>query len=161
VGTRSRAREAALKILYQLDVTKDPPADGLKIFFRGHRVPLNSQAFVAQLVEGASARLSEIDGLISKYATNWSLERIAMVDRNILRLAIFELLYSSETPPKVAINEAVDLAKRFGSSESGKFVNGILDSIHKARASGETSSGRSHKSEQKAAAPDGGKSGNS
>lgn len=143
MGARSRAREAALKILYQLDVTKDSPADGLKLFFRNHRVPVNSQAFVTELVEGTCAHLSEIDLLISKYTTHWSLERIAVVDRNVLRLAIFELLFSNETPPKVAINEAVELAKRFGSSESGKFVNGILDSIHK--------------SEQKAVTPDVGK----
>lgn len=155
MGARSRAREAALKILYQLDVTKDLPAEGIKIFFRSHRIAVNSKAFVTQLVEGTAAHLPQIDELIAKHAANWSLERMAMVDRNILRLALFEILFFDETPPKVAINEAVELAKRFGSFESGKFVNGILDSIHKAQASGEASDSRSHKSEQKVPAPEG------
>lgn len=132
VGKRSRAREAALKILYQLDITKDPPEEGLGIFLKNHRVPVSSQAFLETLVRGTSGHLAEIDTLLSKHATNWSLNRMAVVDRNILRLAAFELLFGNETPPKVAINEAVELAKRFGTPDSGKFVNGVLDSLHKA-----------------------------
>jgi len=131
-GRRSQAREAALKVLYQLDITKDDPKEGLKIFFRNHRVPVNSQLFVTTLVEGTLQHLAEIDSLLMKHATNWSLSRMAMVDRNILRLGTFELLFGNETPPKVVINEAVELAKRFGTADSGKFVNGVLDSIHKA-----------------------------
>ena len=130
-GNRSRAREAALKTLYQMDVTGDPPAGALKIFFRHHRVAVGSQPFVSRLVEGTAQRLAEIDGLIRRHATNWTLERMAIVDRNILRLGVYELLHETETPPKVVINEAVDLAKRFGAADSGKFVNGVLDSIHK------------------------------
>ena len=131
MGNRSRAREAALKTLYQMDVTGDPPADALKIFFRHHRVAVGSQAFVSRLVEGTTQHLAEIDPLIRRHATNWTLERMALVDRNILRLGAYELLHETETPPKVVINEAVDLAKRFGAADSGKFVNGVLDSIHK------------------------------
>ena len=130
-GRRSRAREAALKVLYQLDVTKDSPEEGLKIFFRHHRVPVSSQPFVTSLVKGTLEHLTQIDPLLSRYATNWSLHRMAMVDRNILRLGAYELLFGNETPPKVVINEAVELAKRFGTADSGKFVNGVLDSIHK------------------------------
>ena len=137
-GKRSQARESAFKVLYQLDVTQDSPEEGLKIFFRDHRVLADSQAFVARLVEGTRARLSEIDHLLAKYATNWALNRMAMVDRNILRLGAFELLFGNETPPKVVINEAVELAKRFGTPDSGKFVNGVLDSIHKAERIGTT-----------------------
>lgn len=132
-GKRSQAREAALKILYQLDVTKDPPEEGLKLFFRHHRVSVNSQQFVENLVKGTFEHREEIDRLLSKYATNWTLPRMAMVDRNILRLGTYELLFGNETPPKVVINEAVELAKRFGTPDSGKFVNGVLDSIHKSR----------------------------
>ncbi|MBI1952952.1 MAG: transcription antitermination factor NusB [Candidatus Omnitrophica bacterium] len=132
-GRRSRAREAALKILYQLDITKDPPEEGLAIFLKNHRVPVSSRAFLEALVRGTAGHLAEIDSLLSKYATNWSLNRMAVVDRNILRLAAFELLFGNETPPKVAINEAVELAKRFGSPDSSKFVNGVLDSLHKAQ----------------------------
>ena len=131
-GRRSQARETALKILYQLDLTKDPPEEGLKIFFRRHRVPLNSHPFIIQLVQGTIGHQEEIDPLLKRYATNWSLHRMAVVDRNILRLGCFELLFGDETPPKVAIDEAVELAKRFGTEDSGKFVNGVLDSIHKS-----------------------------
>jgi len=132
-GRRSQAREAALKVLYQLDITQDPPEKGLAVFFAHHRIPASSQPFVTALVKGTREHLEEIDALLTRFATNWSLSRMAMVDRNILRLATYELLYESEMPPKVAINEAVELAKRFGSNDSGKFVNGVLDSIHKSR----------------------------
>lgn len=130
-GGRSRAREAALKVLYQLDITGDDAEDGLKIFLRHHKVPVSSQPFVGSLVKGTWQHRQEIDGLIRRHATNWSLERMAIVDRNILRMGTFELLFSNETPPKAVINEAVELAKRFGTADSGKFVNGVLDSIHK------------------------------
>jgi transcription antitermination factor NusB len=131
---RSRAREIALKVLYQLDITRDSPQNGLESFFRHHRVPLRSQAFVTQLVEGTWQHLSEIDAIISQHAANWTLERMAIVDRNILRLGTYELIFLGDTtPPKVAINEAVELAKRFGTVASGKFVNGVLDAIHKHR----------------------------
>lgn len=130
-GRRSQAREAALKILYQLDVTHDSAEEGLAIFFRHHRVSVSSQPFVTSLVKGTREHLAGIDGLLAKYATNWALHRMAMVDRNILRLGTYELLFSDETPPKVVINEAVELGKRFGTADSGKFVNGVLDSIHK------------------------------
>ncbi|MBI3616213.1 MAG: transcription antitermination factor NusB [Candidatus Omnitrophica bacterium] len=131
-GKRSQARESAFKVLYQLDVTKDSPQEGLEIFFRNHRVAADSKPFVTRLVEGTRAHLPQIDELLTKYATNWALTRMAMVDRNILRLGSFELLFSDETPPKVVINEAVELAKRFGTPDSGKFVNGVLDSVHKS-----------------------------
>ena len=132
-GRRSQAREAALKVLYQLDVTSDSPEQGLEIFFRHHRILVSSQPFVTSLVKGTREHLTEIDALLARFATNWSLNRMAMVDRNILRLGTYELLYETQTPPKVVINEAVELAKRFGTNDSGKFVNGVLDSIHKSR----------------------------
>ena len=130
-GKRTQARESALKILYQLDITRDPPTDGLKIFFRHHRVPVAAQPFVAALVQGTVERLPQIDALLGRHATNWTLDRMAIVDRNILRLGTYELLFSTETPPKVVINEAVEMAKRFGTADSSKFVNGVLDAIHK------------------------------
>ena len=79
------------------------------------------------------AKLQNIDKLISKYADNWRIERMAVIDRNIIRMATFELLYGSDIPPKVAINEAVELAKKFGDDESGRFVNGVLDKINKIK----------------------------
>lgn len=133
-GKRSAARETALKVLYQLDITRDDAKEGLKIFFRHHRVPVSSQPFVSRLVEGTAAHQKEIDALLARHATNWALDRMAIVDRNILRLGVYELLFDhQETPPKAVINEAVDLAKRFGTVDSGKFVNGVLDSIHKSQ----------------------------
>ena len=132
-GRRSKAREAALKVLYQLDVAQEPPELGLRTFFQHHKVPADSKPFVTRLVEGTIKHRPAIDELLTRYATNWSLHRMAVVDRNVLRLGTFELLFGEETPPKVAINEAVELAKRFGSDDSGKFVNGVLDSIHKSR----------------------------
>ena len=130
-GKRSRARESALKILYQLDITKDSAEEGIKLFFRHHRVPADSQPFVTALVQGTADRRPKIDDLLAKHTTNWSVNRMSIIDRNVLRLAVFELLFSDETPPKVVINEAVELAKKFGTQDSGKFVNGVLDSIHK------------------------------
>lgn len=132
-GRRSRARETALKVLYQMDITRDSPEDGLRIFFRHHRISVGSQPFVSRLVRGTAEHRSEIDALLSQHALNWSLDRMAMVDRNVLRLGAYELLFEPEIPPKVAINEAVELAKRFGSLDSSKFVNGVLDSIHKKK----------------------------
>lgn len=148
-GSRSKAREAALKVLYQMDVTKDSPEEALIIFFRHHRVSVSSQPFVTKLVKGTIEHLPEIDAFLTKYATNWTLSRMAMVDRNILRLSTFELLFDhNETPPKVILNEAVELAKEFGAADSSKFVNGVLDSIHKAEASGAASDSRSRKAEK-------------
>lgn len=138
-GRRSQGRETALKILYQLDVTQNPVQEVLQNYLKHHRVAVSLQPFVKHLVEGAAGHLGQIDALLSRHATNWSLARMAMVDRNVLRLATFELLFETETPPKVVINEAVELAKRFGSSDSSKFVNGVLDAIHKEGARPEPS----------------------
>jgi len=131
-GKRSKAREAALKVLYQLDITHDKPEKALKIFFKNQRLSTGVQEFVSLLVQGTCSQFKAVDKLLSKYASNWSLERMAVVDRNILRLGIYELFFSDiKTPPKVVINEAVELAKKFGSEEASKFVNGVLDSVHK------------------------------
>ena len=128
-GRRSQARETALKVLYQLDITRDTPKKGLASYFKGHRVPASRQPFVTELVTGTITHQAQIDQRLSQYATNWTLDRMAIVDRNILRLAVFELLFGAQTPPKVAINEAVELAKRFGTTDSKKFVNGVLGSV--------------------------------
>ncbi|MBN2096932.1 MAG: transcription antitermination factor NusB, partial [Candidatus Omnitrophica bacterium] len=101
----------------------------------GHRVEKSIKEFAVQLVQGTLKNLGQIDELISKYAQNWQLKRMAVIDRNILRLGCFELLFLEEVPPKVAINEAVELAKRYGDSDSSKFVNGILDKINKEECS--------------------------
>jgi N utilization substance protein B len=93
--------------------------------------PDDVRGFAEEIVEGVNRNLASIDEKLSGYATNWQLNRMAVIDRNILRMGVYELKFSSGIPPKVAINEAVELAKKFGDLESGKFVNGILDKIHK------------------------------
>ena len=128
---RSKAREYALQILYQVDIRHGDAGQLIQEFWEGHAPTRDIKAFAEELVRGTTGHLGEIDPLLASYANNWSLKRMGMVDRNILRLGAFELLFVEEIPPKVSINEAVELAKRFGDAESGKFVNGILDAIHK------------------------------
>lgn len=134
---RSRARELALHFLYQVDITKDDPTQALDEFWKSNPVEDSIKEFAAKLISGTCANISKIDELISKYAQNWQLSRMAVIDRNILRLASFELILMDDIPPKVSINEAVELAKKYGDIESGKFVNGILDKIHKAECKAE------------------------
>jgi len=131
---RTKAREYALQLLYQIDLIHADPKQLIEDFCALHKAPGEIKAFVTQLVEGAVQHRAEIDALIATHADNWNLKRMAVVDRNILRMGAFELLFLDEVPPKVCLNEAVELAKRFGDAESGKFVNGILDTIHKTHA---------------------------
>ena len=128
---RSRARELALMALYQMDITREATPETLKDFWENHKADADVRDFATGLVTGATEKLDRIDQVISRYADNWEIRRMATVDRNILRLATYELLFVEEIPPKVSINEAVDLAKKFGDVESGRFVNGILDRISK------------------------------
>lgn len=128
---RSQAREIALQILYQIDLTRDQPQEALENFWQAQKQQPDAgvKEFAALLVNGVLSHLKEIDEQISRYAKNWQLKRMAVVDRNILRLGSFELLFGTDIPPKVAINEAVELSKRFSGLEAAKFVNGILDGI--------------------------------
>jgi transcription antitermination factor NusB len=131
---RTLAREFALQILYQLEINKDELDLILVDFWQKEpKADLDVQEFAAKLVKGVFGNLKSIDESIKKYATNWELDRMAIVDRNILRLGCFELLFLEEIPPKVAINEAVEIAKKFAGVEAGKFVNGILDKIKQER----------------------------
>jgi len=131
---RTKARECALKVLYQIEITKDNCEDSLKVFWEME--PHTEEAvkeFANLLVKGVNERIKEIDGTISKYAMNWQISRMAVIDRNILRIATFELLYLDDIPQKVSINEAIDIAKKYGGTDSGKFVNGILDKISRLK----------------------------
>ena len=128
---RTEAREYALQLLYKYDITAEPVTE-LDLFWVEDKEiapPVND--FALQLVSGAIKHQEQIDKKISGFAANWELKRMAAVDRNVLRLAAFELLYLEDIPAKVSINEAVDLAKKYSGEEAGKFVNGILDSIKK------------------------------
>ena len=133
---RTQAREYALQILYQIDVRNDPEDKILVDFWKNIETEPEVSDFAAKLVIGTIRNKKKIDEMISKYASNWKLSRMAVIDRNVLRMAAYELLFCEDIPPKVSINEAVDLAKKFGDTESGKFVNGILDKINKEEAPG-------------------------
>ncbi len=129
---RSLSREHALKMLYQFDIVQRPLESVLESYWKSEEVKDDEVITYADLLfRGIGARIKEIDDKISEYATNWQLKRMAIIDRNVMRLGLFELKYTKDIPPKVAINEAVELAKKYGDMESSKFVNGILDKIHK------------------------------
>jgi N utilization substance protein B len=126
---RRKSREFVLQVLYQLDITKKDAQKTLTQFqdyFSGNK---ERDDFMERLVLGVLEHCKEIDRLIEKYSENWRLDRMNIIDRAILRMAIFELLYCEEIPPKVTLNEAIELGKRFGSEDSGSFINGILDRI--------------------------------
>ncbi|MFA5362231.1 MAG: transcription antitermination factor NusB [Candidatus Omnitrophota bacterium] len=129
---RTLAREYALQILYLIDTTKDDCEKAIVNFWQFNdteEVDAEVAGFSAELVRGVNKHLKEIDGNIAQYAANWEMERMSVVDRNILRMGSYELLFRKDIPPKVAINEAIDLSKKYSSPSAGKFVNGILDKI--------------------------------
>ena len=126
---RRKSREFALQALYQLNITKQD-VSALLAQFQEHFLPGGeADEFLKRLVLGVLKHREELDRLIERYSENWRLDRIDVIDRNILRMALFELLYCEDIPPKVTINEAIDLGKRYGSEDSGSFINGILDRI--------------------------------
>ena len=130
---RTLARENALKILYQAEITRRDINTAAQYYWAEHEdLDLTVKEFSDRLTKGIQAKIDLIDSKITQYATNWQIKRMAVIDRNILRLGVFELLFAPDIPPKVSINEAVDLAKKYGDLESSKFVNGILDKIHKS-----------------------------
>jgi len=138
---RRKAREHALQILFQLDVRQDKPSSViLKHFWTEYNPDEDIKAFAEAIVKGTYKHLAGIDELIRRCAKNWSLDRMAVVDRNVLRMAVYEILYRMEIPTSVTINEAIEIAKKFGTDESGAFVNGILDRV--ARESGKLEEGK-------------------
>jgi N utilization substance protein B len=128
---RTKSREFAMQMLFQWDMSRQEPSKLEGKFWRTAKASDPTRAFANKLFEGAARDAVELDALIVQHAQNWRLERMAIIDRAVLRLAIFELR-AGETPAKVVLNEAVDLAKKFSSADAGSFVNGILDAIHKA-----------------------------
>jgi len=129
---RTLAREHALKILYQFDITKRPMEAVVESYWKAEEIKDTEIITYANLLAmGVSGHITNIDHKISDYATNWQIKRMAIIDRNVMRIGLYELQHTTDIPPKVAINEAVELAKKYGDLESSKFVNGILDKIHK------------------------------
>jgi N utilization substance protein B len=126
---RRKSREYALQVLFQLNITKQGAIKALSQFQEHFSSDGEADEFLKRLVLGVLEHRQELDRLIEQYSENWRLDRINIIERNILRMALFELLYCEEIPPKVTINEAIDLGKRYGSGDSGGFINGILDRI--------------------------------
>jgi N utilization substance protein B len=134
MGLRRAARECALQMLYEYDIGKIPVPEILTSFWEMNEHPEKVREFANQLFQGSVARLKEIDSIIQRHTQHWRLGRMAAVDRNVLRLAVFELISSGKTPCTVIINEALEIAKKFSTMESAQFVNGVLDSVRKDHA---------------------------
>jgi N utilization substance protein B len=128
---RHKSREFALKMLFEWDMTHENPSQVERNFWKSARASDTTRKFTNQLFEGAVAEASTADQLIAKLSENWRLERLANVDRGILRLAIYELRFGT-APPKVVIDEALELAKKFSSADAPSFLNGILDAAYKS-----------------------------
>ncbi len=126
---RTRARELALQFLYQLDLLGEEILDELPGFLRSEERDAQTCRFARRLVEGTHEHRMAIDAEIQGVAQNWQISRMAVIDRNVLRLATYELLMCDDIPPKVAINEAIELGKRYSTANSGAFINGILDRV--------------------------------
>ena len=129
MGLRRTARECALQMLYQHDIGRQPAEYILETFWQMNEHPSKVREFANLLFRGSVDRLKEIDRTIQLHTQNWRLVRMAAVDRNILRLAVYEFLSDSQTPETVVINEALEIAKKYSTHESAQFVNGVLDSI--------------------------------
>lgn len=126
---RTRARELALQFLYQVDIRGAEVTGELDTFLADEESDRTASEFAALLIRGTLDNRSTIDERIQSVVQNWEISRMAVVDRNVLRLATFELLYRDDIPPKVSINEAIELGKRFSTQNSGGFVNGVLDKV--------------------------------
>lgn len=133
MGSRRKAREIALQLVYSTDVNKIDIKESLNLYWEHNPDEHEVVSFANMLCTGTLDNLAKIDELITQYTKNWNLKRMASVDRNILRVAIYELVFYKQTPVNVVINEAVELAKKYSTSESGGFVNGILDKVKEVR----------------------------
>ncbi|WP_022853386.1 transcription antitermination factor NusB [Thermodesulfatator atlanticus] len=133
MGVRRKAREIAVQILYQADVAGVPFKEAFATYEGYFNPSRKVLEFARELVDGVAQHQKQIDQTIEEFSKHWKLSRMSAIDRNILRLATYELLFREDIPPKVSINEAIELAKAFGTDESAAFVNGILDAIYKKK----------------------------
>lgn len=130
MGQRRKAREIALQVLYQVDASKIDVDEAIELFRDNFGIPQETGEFSEQLIRYTLSHIEEIDDLITNCSEHWSLERMSIVDKNILRMAVCEFLYCDDIPPKVTLNEAIDIGKNYGSDNSGSFINGILDAMY-------------------------------
>lgn len=131
MGHRRKGRELALQILYQMEMKGCEPKGIFDLYWKEVEAPADIREFASSLVEGAYRNRKEVDEMIERHSTHWRLPRMAVVDRNILRLSVYELLYLHDIPKSVVLNEAIEIAKRFGTEDSGAFINGLLDNVAK------------------------------
>jgi len=136
MGNRRKSREMALQTLYQCELSGDSAVDSFSVFCRNFEANKKAIPYAEELIKGVASRLSEINELIEKYSANWRLSRMSIIDRNILRLAVYEMCLASEVPPSVVINEALEIARRYSTDDSTPFINGILDAMRKDTCSG-------------------------
>lgn len=129
MGNRRRSRELALQALFYTDVSRDESSENLELFCGNFTPSKNSLPFFLKLVKGVIHNKRGIDSIVERFSSNWKISRMSCVDRNIIRIAVYELLYCRDIPPKVTINEAIEVGKRYGTEDSGAFINGILDGI--------------------------------
>jgi N utilization substance protein B len=127
---RRKAREYAVQVLYAVDLNPVPIKEFFKVFWELNPCKDEIMSYTSDLVTGTLRKQKEIDELISIHSSHWKIDRMAVTDRNILRLGTYELLEEQSVPSKVVINEAIEIAKKFGTSDSATFINGVLDSIH-------------------------------
>ncbi len=129
MGIRRKARELALQALFCMDMTGDTSEEMLQRFCDHYHPPAKARPFFLELIRGVNGSRALIDQLIERFSRNWRLSRMSCVDRNIMRIAAYEMLFCGDIPAKVSINEAIDIGKKYGTEESGAFINGILDSV--------------------------------
>jgi transcription antitermination protein NusB len=132
MGKRTKARECAVQMLYQWDSTREPMERVAGLFWKVRSTTDETRARAETLARGAQRDVATLDAAIAAALTNWRFDRVAAVDRNILRVAAYELLHEPQTPSAVIIDEAVEMAKRFGEADSPAFVNGVLDAVRRA-----------------------------
>lgn len=130
MGKRRKSRELALQALFYMDMRGDDSEGKLAMFIQSRNPSQKALPFFKDLVQGVIHAKPQIDAIIERFSSNWKISRMSGVDRNILRIAVYEMLCREDIPVKVSINEAIEIGKKFGTEESGAFINGILDSIH-------------------------------
>ena len=132
MGSRRRSREIALQVLFQIEAGEGITAEeAFALFCRNFNAPRQARSFAWELVSGVSHHQTDLDKRLAEASEHWRLDRMSRVDRNILRLALYDMLYLKDIPHKVSMNEALDLGKKFGAEDSGAFINGVLDRIHR------------------------------
>jgi len=129
MGSRRKSREFALQALFDMDMSQNNSEERIELFCRNFTPSNKVLPFFQGLILGVKKNKNEIDSLIEKFSSNWKISRISCVDRNVMRIAVYEMLYCEDIPSKVSINEAIEIGKKYGSEDSGSFINGILDSV--------------------------------